>query len=107
MIKEELGLVDHLIYEAYKDKPVCSMRLFKDNIKKNYGTTPSSTLYRQIINYQIKKYGKQLDIDLGREYEKNFNAYSVKKRRNNVILNNERHKTIKKVERLENEKKSR
>lgn len=101
MEKEELGLVDHLIYEAYKDKPLCSMAVFKREIRTNYGFLPNSFLYRKIINYQIEKYGKQLEIDLGREYNKNFLKGGVKARRNNVILNNRRHIELRRVEKIE------
>lgn len=80
MEKQNGELVDNLIYEAYKDKILVNGERFKENIKRDYGFVPSSALYRKIINYQIKKYGNQLD-----EYivatSKYFSQYGSKGRR--------------------------
>ena len=104
MEKSELGLVDKLIYEAYKDRAVNGMNYFKKKIKSDYGIIPSSDLYRKIINYQIKKYGKQLNVDLGREYERLFYERNVKSRKNNIERAERRNRQIKILDRLENEK---
>ena len=104
MEKSELGLVDKLIYEAYKDRAVNGMNYFKKKIKSDYGIIPSSDLYRKIINYQIKKYWKQLNVDLGREYERLFYERNVKSRKNNIERAERRNRQIKILDRLENEK---
>lgn len=104
MKKEELGLVDKLIYEGYKDKPVNGMGYFKRKIKSDYGIMPSSDLYREIVNYQVKKYGKQLHIDTGRNYERLFFEKTPKGRRNAVCRAENSQRQQKMLERLENEK---
>lgn len=103
MEKSELGLVDKLIYEVYKDRAVNGMNYFKKKIKSDYGIIPSSALYRKIINYQIEKYGKQLNVDLGREYERLFYEKNKKNRKNNVERANRRNSQNKILDRLENE----
>lgn len=93
MEKQNGELVDNLIYEAYKDKILVNGVRFKENIKRDYGFVPSSALYRKIINYQIKKYGNQLD-----EYivatSKYFSQYGTKNRK----AANERLKAKKKLD---------
>jgi hypothetical protein len=59
------GLVDkreQLIFEAYKNRAVPSSRFFRIRIIREYGFEPSSDLYRTLVNYQVKKYGKKLDM---------------------------------------------
>ena len=103
MGKKELGLVDDLIFEAYKDKVLKNSNEFKKTIRLNYGLIPSSDLYRRIINYQVKRYGKQLDISL-RDYVEHFELKSNKQRRNGMNRIEERRQQRKFEERVENEK---
>lgn len=86
MNNQDGGLVEKLIFEAYKDKYIYNAKKFKKSIKSDYGFEPSSDLYRNIINYQIKKYGKQLSLDI-RTYEINFKKYGNNKKRKNQIIN--------------------
>lgn len=100
MNNEELGLVDKLIFEAYKDKALISMEKFRYKIKSNFGTIPSSDLYRKIINYQIKKYGKQLDVSISREYQDYFYKYSRKNREEKGRRNREKFREDRNLERI-------
>lgn len=104
MMKSELVLVDKMIYEFYKDKPVNGMGYFKRKVKSDYGIIPNSDLYREIVNYQVKKYGKQLNVELGREYERLFYEKNPKGRKNAVYRAFNSQKQQKMLERLENEK---
>lgn len=89
MENQNKGLVDNLLFEVYKDKKLISSHNFKIDVNKNYGYSPSSDLYTRIVNYQIKKYGKQLTDNSRREYVKYFMEYgktnreATKKRVNN------------------------
>lgn len=59
------GLVDkreQMLFEAYKNKIFPSCRFFRKKIIEEYGFEPSGALYRELVNYQINKYGKKLDI---------------------------------------------
>ena len=104
MIKEELGLVDKMIYGVYKDKPINGMAYFKRKVKSDYGIIPNSDLYREIVNYQVKKYGKQLNVELGRDYERLFYEKTPKGRKNAVYRAENSQRQQKMLERLENEK---
>lgn len=103
MMKSELGLVDKMIFEIYKDKVINSSSYFKKKVKSDYGYIPSSDLYREIINYQVKKYGKQLFIE-NRQWEKLFYEKNRKSRKSNVERVIKRYKDNAILERLENEK---
>lgn len=102
MKKSEMGLVDKMIYETYKDKVLGSSEKFKSEVKSNYNYKPSSDLYTMIINYQIKKYGKQLTNSL-RDYQKNFHI-NKKMRDNHKDRILKKYYEVKELERLENEK---
>lgn len=54
------GLVDKLIFEAYKNTPLESIEKFKKRVQKDYGVTPNYDLYRKLNNYQIQKYGRTI-----------------------------------------------
>lgn len=104
MIDEELGLVDKMIYESYKDKCINGTGYFKRKIKQDYGLIPSSDLYRKIVNYQIKKYGKQLTAELRRDYEKEFYEKNFYLRKCAVYRSHKSQMQRQILERLENEK---
>ena len=48
------------LFDKYKDEPIVSVRKFNNDIYLKYGFIPTSDLSREIINYQVKKYGHQL-----------------------------------------------
>lgn len=61
------GLVDFkekIIFENEKDSPFKSIKEFRAKIFQKYKYTTSSNLYREIINYQILKYGRSLVNDV-------------------------------------------
>ena len=107
MIKSELGLVDKMIYESYKDKVINGMTYFKRRIKSDYGYIPSSDLYREIVNYQVEKYGKQLNVGIDRKFEKLFFEKTPIGRKNAAYRASKNQIATKILERLENEKEQR
>lgn len=74
---------EQLIYEAYKNKPLANSESFKKEIRKNYGFIPSTELYKKIINYQVKNFGKTLDNCAG-EYIKDFKQKRADLRRKRI-----------------------
>jgi hypothetical protein len=102
MIKSELGLVDKMIYEIYKDKVVNGSCYFKRKVKSDYGYIPSSDLYRKIINYQVKKYGKQLTTEFVRKYDRLFYKKTPIGRKNAAYRSYKNQRAKKILERLEN-----
>lgn len=97
-------LVEELIFNVYKDKDVISAKYFKEIIKKDYGYNASSGLYRKIINYQVKKYGRTLQKIDEREYVKWFGSKTNKSRTSQKNSAYRRVKTEMFIERVENEK---
>ena len=91
MNKQDWGLVDNLIFEMFKDKIVINAEKFRYLIQRDYGFIPSSALYRRIINYQVKKYGTQLDEHLVAT-TKYFSQYVYKSRKWNIEKSNARAK---------------
>lgn len=55
---------ENIIFENEKNRAFKNNNEFKESINKKYKYTPSSNLYRKIINYQIKKFGKSLDSEV-------------------------------------------
>lgn len=48
------------LFNIYKDKHVHSAKFLIAEIKKDYGIEVDNQLHRRIINYQVEKYGGQL-----------------------------------------------
>ena len=88
-----------------KDRSFKNSQEFKKEIKSNYGLMPSSDLYRKIINYQIRTYGKQLEKNAQRDWIKYFGLKSNKERKNGINRIGERRKQRSFIERVENGKK--
>ena len=91
------------IYELEKNNPISSSKWFKKDIKDKYGIVPSGDLYRRIVNYQIKNYGKsvtQSDYALG-DYKITRKIPNAKGRRNNIILLEKNRKLETFIERVE------
>lgn len=80
------GLVEEMIFEAYKNKVTKSANIFKKQIKAAYGFEPSSDLYTAIINYQIKKYGRNLSLNAvgRRDYTQRFDSVSAKRKKRDI-----------------------
>lgn len=96
------GLVDELIFEAYKNKHLDSSEKFRKEILKNYGFAPSYDLYARIISYQVKKFGSALTgsnhIERDKCIKDNNKNYREKRKRNW----DRRTETKKFIERIEN-----
>lgn len=54
-----MNFTENFIFETYKDTGLKNHREFKKMLK-NYRDVDSYKVYREIANYQIKKYGKSL-----------------------------------------------
>lgn len=56
---------EEYLFTQYKDKAIKNATQFKGEIRKKYGVleVDLTELYRKIVNYQIKKYGKHLIDD--------------------------------------------
>lgn len=79
------GLVEfkeNIIFEKYKDKEIGSNKLFKINCKKEHGFEPSNDLFRKIVNYQVKTYGRTLV----------FESRKIEKLTKNQMMQNKRHR---------------
>lgn len=105
------GLVDKkekLIFEAYKNKVIKSADVLRKEIKDNYGFEPSSDLYREILNYQIKKYGSALYLanTSKRDYVQYFGVKSTTRRRKHDELCSRNVKQNKMIERVEKRKRN-
>lgn len=80
------GLVnfkEHIIFENEKNMAFKGIEEFKRIIYKKYKYIATSNLYRKIINYQVKNFGKSLnnEIDLPTHEEKiRLNALANKRR---------------------------
>lgn len=59
---------EEYIFEIYKDKYLGGSKNFIKEIKDNFNLTVTDDLYKKIINYQVKKYGRQLDYGGHIEY---------------------------------------
>lgn len=55
--------IEELIFNIYKNQPLVAKK-FKDKIIKRYhiSSEEARNIFVRINNYQIKKYGKKLDI---------------------------------------------
>lgn len=101
------GLVDkreQLIFEAYKNRPLVNCEHFKKEIRDNYGFMPSTNLYREIVNYQVKNFGETLDNTTA-EPIKYFNQkkYILRVRRRIRDVERQRHqRNLERLERNEN-----
>lgn len=74
-----MNFKEQLIFKLEKDKPINSMEEFKIYISKHYGKSVDlSWLYRNIVNYQIKRYGKQLISTV------TFLSYEEKQKRSHI-----------------------
>lgn len=58
----------NVLFEFYKDKCIGNSEIFRKEVTSKYKLTDDEVteLYRNIVNYQIKKYGATLD---GKYYE--------------------------------------
>lgn len=58
--------VERFIFDMYKDDVIIS-KTFKREIKKKFGLDPKQAhdIFVKISNYQIKKYGKGLELQGG------------------------------------------
>ena len=52
--------MDDYIYNEFKDTPLNGTHNFIKKVKDKYDIIPDSTLYRRIINYQVREYGMTL-----------------------------------------------
>ena len=52
---------ENIIFENEKNVGFKSVTEFKENVYKKYKYAASSNLYRKIVNYQVKTFGKNLD----------------------------------------------
>ncbi|MCQ2978235.1 MAG: hypothetical protein MJ245_00360 [Clostridia bacterium] len=75
---------EELAFEEYKDKNLFNAKKFKKDIKKKFGFEPDGSLYRKIINYQIKKYGHALEGSMEVQYIPRIGQKNPKGRRRNV-----------------------
>ena len=85
------GLVDfkeHIIFEKYKDEEMGNSKLFKEKCEKELGYKPSSALYRQIINYQIKTYGSSLVYESKRIPKLTKNQLKQTRKHRQALTNN-------------------
>lgn len=110
-LKNSGGLVDKrekLLFEAYKNKVIKNAEVLRKQIKEDYGFEPSSDLYREILNYQVKKYGCALYItNTGeRDYVQYFNFKSPKARKKHTELCSRKVKEQKTINRIEKRKRS-
>ena len=102
MNKDQKGdLVEQLIFEVYKDKFIRSSKAFKDEILKSYGYVASTELYKRIMNYQIKRYGRTLQDIETREYVKWFGLKSKRLREKGKRVADRKYETRKFLERIE------
>lgn len=97
-------LVDNLIFEVYKDKIIINASRFREQVQKDYGFIPSSDLYRKIINYQINKYGTQLDEHV-LPTTKYFSQWGLKNRTRTLERNKEKAKLEGMIKRNEKSRK--
>lgn len=58
--------VENLLFTIFKDKPSLSSESKRTLLKSKFPQIDISKLYRQIISYQIKKYGVTLCKDKGK-----------------------------------------
>lgn len=102
MNKDQKGdLVEQLIFEVYKDKFVRSSKAFKQEILNNYKYEVSFELYKRIMNYQIKRYGRTLQDIETREYVKWFGLKSKRLREKGKRVADRKYETRKFLERIE------
>lgn len=74
-----MGFKEQTIFELEKNNPVRSSKKFKEHIRKQYGKEiDSRSLYIEIVNYQIKKFGATLDDTY--EYESDVDKWRRKNR---------------------------
>lgn len=54
----------NFLFELYKNKPLNNSGKFKKEIKNNYSLNDKeiSELYIKLVNYQVKTYGRTLDV---------------------------------------------
>lgn len=102
------GMVDKrekLMFEIYKDKVLINFNALKKEIKRDYGFEPNYILYREIINYQVKKYGASLmkSVVSNRDYTKYIKSSKTRNKHNELMRRNYIEKAhIEKIERLKN-----
>ena len=94
------------LFNKYKDKPLGSVERFNNEIYLKYGFIPSSRLYSNICEYQVKKYGGVIELfkTTDKLFVANFNHKSRKCR--NTANENARknHQANRNLKRLEREK---
>lgn len=54
---------ENFLFETYKDTATRSCKNFKEMIK-DFKNVDAYKIYREIINYQIKKYGQSLNVGI-------------------------------------------
>lgn len=94
---------ENIIFNMLKDIPTKSAKRFKDEVFKKFEITceSASELYRKIINYQINKYGSQLDFVSSSRYIENFRDKSTKRINYKRSRNELNYETKKLIERNE------
>ena len=89
-----------VVLELEKDKLFHSSNEFYRKIEEKYGFKPDSDLYKAILNYQVERYGKQLDPRFSRSKVKTSAKIRIH-HKDRQKINQESNRI---VERIENEK---
>jgi hypothetical protein len=71
------------IFALYKDRPHKGVRNITNMVKKEQGFEPSGDFCREIINYQIKKYGEPLNGSKS-TYLSDFSGVSSRMKRKKI-----------------------
>ena len=85
-----------LIYGLYKDKPVKNCNYFKYLLKKEHNISQFNyrDVYREIVNYQIDKYGEQLWMGRNTDSDPEFKKKCESIRNRNYYKNKTRKKVV-------------
>jgi hypothetical protein len=86
------------IFALYKDRAHKGVRNIKNIVKREQGFEPSGDFCREIINYQVKTYGKALD-SRSYSYVPDFYRKTKHYRRYHTEKSNEEYKTKRLIER--------
>lgn len=89
-----------VVLELEKDNLFHSSNEFYRKVEEKYGFKPDSDLYKAILNYQVERYGKQLDPRFSRSKKKLSSKVRIH-HRDRQLMNYQSNRI---VERIENEK---